>query len=117
MKPLPGLAFTEFFLPCGGFSGARSQARGQGWIARDYFFALLFIGVDSMKLTLVAASAVLSVLFAGATFADDSADSTKASGASDSTVVTQTHDTHAEKKQAQPTTKGGRPLDNSKATR
>lgn len=69
-----------------------------------------------MKLPLFAASAVLSMLFAGVTLADESADSTSASGTSDSTIMTQAHDAKAEKKQAQQTTKGGRPVDVDKTT-
>ena len=62
-----------------------------------------------MKWPLIAGSAVLSMVVAGMALADDSANSTSASGTSDSTVMTQTHDAKAEKKQAQKTLKGGRP--------
>jgi hypothetical protein len=69
-----------------------------------------------MKLPLVVGSAVLSMVVAGMALADDSANSTTASGTSDSTVMTQTHDAKAEKKQAQKTIKGGRPLNTPAAT-
>jgi hypothetical protein len=69
-----------------------------------------------MKWPLIAGSAVLSMVVAGMALADDSANSTSASGATDSTVMTQTHDAKAEKKQAQKTLKGGRPTAASAAT-
>lgn len=68
-----------------------------------------------MKFSRVAAAAVLSFAFAGVAFADDSADSSSASGTSDSTVMTQAQDAKALKKQAQKTVKGGRPI-NTNAT-
>ncbi|WP_277964792.1 hypothetical protein [Pseudomonas sp. RIT-To-2] len=63
-----------------------------------------------MKLSFVAACAALSLSFAGATFAADSADASTASGASDSTVMTQSHDTKATQKHKNESKKGGRPL-------
>jgi len=69
-----------------------------------------------MKWPLIAGSAVLSMVVAGMSLADDSANSTNASGSADSTVMTQTHDAKAEKKQAQKTIKGGRPINTPAAT-
>jgi hypothetical protein len=69
-----------------------------------------------MKWPLIAGSAVLSMVVAGMALADDSANSTNASGTSDSTVMTQTHDAKAEKKQTQKTIKGGRPINTSAST-
>ena len=45
--------------------------------------------------------------------AADSTDADAQSGAADSTVLTQTHDAKAAKKQKAETTKGGRPLNSS----
>lgn len=69
-----------------------------------------------MKLAFIAGSAVLSMVVAGMALADDSANSTSASGSADSTVMTQTHDAKAEKKQTQKTIKGGRPTGASATT-
>lgn len=69
-----------------------------------------------MKLPLITAAAVLSMAFAGVTFAEGSTDATTASGASDSTVMTQTHDTKAQQKQKQQTLKGGRPVNTQSST-
>ncbi|WP_416425357.1 hypothetical protein RAM80_06245 [Pseudomonas sp. App30] len=61
-----------------------------------------------MKLSFAAACAALSLSFAGATFAADATDT--ASGASDSTVMTQSHDAKATQKHKNESKKGGRPL-------
>jgi len=63
-----------------------------------------------MKLSFVAACAALSLSFAGATFAADSTDASATSGASSSTVMTQSTDTKAAQKHKHESAKGGRPL-------
>ncbi|WP_249675938.1 hypothetical protein [Pseudomonas abieticivorans] len=64
-----------------------------------------------MKLSLIGACAALTLSFAGATFAADSADAAAAtSGASNATVMTQSHDAKAQKKHKNESQKGGRPI-------
>ncbi|ROM60951.1 hypothetical protein [Pseudomonas rhodesiae] len=63
-----------------------------------------------MKVSLLGAGIVLGVALSGAAMAADSTDADAQSGAADSTVLTQTHDAKAAKKQKAETTKGGRPL-------
>lgn len=63
-----------------------------------------------MKLPLVGAGIVLGFTLCSAAMAADSTDAEATSGAADSTVMTQTHDANAVKKQKAQTTKGGRPL-------
>lgn len=66
-----------------------------------------------MKMSLLGAGLVLGVALSGAAMAADSTDADATSGATDSTVLTQTHDAKAAKKQKAETTKGGRPLNGS----
>ncbi len=61
-----------------------------------------------MKLSFAAVCAALSLSFAGATFAADATDT--ASGASDSTVMTQSQNAKAVQKHKNESKKGGRPL-------
>ncbi|CRM71896.1 hypothetical protein [Pseudomonas sp. 31 R 17] len=68
-----------------------------------------------MKMSLLGAGLVLGVALSGAAMAAESTDADATSGAADSTVLTQTHDAKAAKKQKAETTKGGRPL-NTTAT-
>ncbi|KRP67698.1 hypothetical protein [Pseudomonas orientalis] len=68
-----------------------------------------------MKISLLGAGLVLGVALSGAVMAAESTDADATSGAADSTVLTQTHDAKAAKKQKAETTKGGRPL-NTTAT-
>ncbi|RZI21316.1 hypothetical protein [Pseudomonas orientalis] len=68
-----------------------------------------------MKMSLLGAGLVLGVALSGAAVAAESTDADATSGAADSTVLTQTHDAKAAKKQKAETTKGGRPL-NTTAT-
>lgn len=68
-----------------------------------------------MKKSLLGAGLVLGVALSGAAMAAESTDADATSGATDSTVLTQTHDAKAAKKQKAETTKGGRPL-NTTAT-
>lgn len=63
-----------------------------------------------MKISLLSAGVVLGVALSGAVMAAEATDIDAKSGATDSTVLTQTHDTKAAKKQKAETTKGGRPL-------
>lgn len=67
-----------------------------------------------MKISLLSAGVVLGVALSGAAMAAESTDADATSGAADSTVLTQTHDAKAAKKQKADTTKGGRPLSDSK---
>lgn len=69
-----------------------------------------------MKISLLSAGVVLGVALSGAAMAAESTDADATSGAADSTVLTQTHDAKAAKKQKAETTKGGRPLSDSKTT-
>ncbi|WP_426139860.1 hypothetical protein [Pseudomonas sp. DWP3-1-2] len=62
-----------------------------------------------MKLPLITASVVLGFALCGSAIAADATDADAKSGAADSTVMTQTHDAKAVKKQKTETTKGGRP--------
>ncbi|AZE90123.1 hypothetical protein [Pseudomonas orientalis] len=68
-----------------------------------------------MKISLLGAGLVLGVALSGAAMAAESTDADATSGAADSTVLTQTYDAKAAKKQKAETTKGGRPL-NTTAT-
>ncbi|MDF2793731.1 MAG: hypothetical protein K0S85_1484 [Pseudomonas orientalis] len=68
-----------------------------------------------MKMSLLGAGLALGVALSGAAMAAESTDADATSGATDSTVLTQTHDAKAAKKQKAETTKGGRPL-NTTAT-
>jgi hypothetical protein len=63
-----------------------------------------------MKLPLMGVGVVLGLALSGAVMAADATDADATSGAADSTVMTQTHDAKAVKKQKADTTKGGRPL-------
>jgi hypothetical protein len=85
-------------------------------VSMRYISTNLLLELFNMKWPLVAGSAVLTLVFAGATLADDSVDNATASAASDSTVMTQAKDTKAEKKKAQQNTKGGRPLSSKPAS-
>ncbi|MGA9700424.1 hypothetical protein [Pseudomonas sp.] len=69
-----------------------------------------------MKISLLGAGLVLGVALSGAAMAAESTDADSTSGATDSTVLTQTHDAKAAKKQKAETTKGGRPLSSSQTT-
>jgi len=68
-----------------------------------------------MKMSLLAAGFALSVAVSGTVLAAEATDTDAKSGAADSTVLTQTHDAKAAKKQKAETTKGGRPLKSSQA--
>lgn len=63
-----------------------------------------------MKLPLMGAGLVLGVALCGSAFAAEATDADAKSGATDSTVLTQTQDAKATKKLQTQTTKGGRPL-------
>ena len=63
-----------------------------------------------MKLPLIGAGVVLGLAISGAVMAAESTDADATSGATDSTVMTQTQDAKAVKKQKSEVTKGGRPL-------
>lgn len=65
-----------------------------------------------MKLPLIGAGVVLGLTLCGAAMAAESTDADATSGATDSTVMTQTQDAKAVKKQKSEVTKGGRPLSN-----
>ena len=67
-----------------------------------------------MKLPLMGAGLVLGVALCGSVFAADATDADAKSGAADSTVLTQTTDAKAVKKQQAQNTKGGRPLTETK---
>lgn len=67
-----------------------------------------------MKISLLSAGVVLGVALSGVAMAAESTDADAKSGAADSTVITQAHDAKAAKKQKAETTKGGRPLSESK---
>ncbi|MCI8212240.1 hypothetical protein AUC61_22160 [Pseudomonas sp. S25] len=67
-----------------------------------------------MKLPLIGAGVVLGFVLCGAAVAAEATDADAKSGATDSTVLTQTQDAKALKKHQAQTTKGGRPLDNTK---
>ncbi|GFM65435.1 hypothetical protein K5D34_14790 [Pseudomonas cichorii] len=62
-----------------------------------------------MKLSIFGAGVVLGMALSGAVVAAEATDADATSGASDSTVMTQTQDTKATRKQNTETTKGGRP--------
>ena len=68
-----------------------------------------------MKKSLLGAGFVLCVALSGAAIAAEATDADAKSGAADSTVLTQSHDAKAAKKQKAETTKGGRPLNGSQA--
>lgn len=67
-----------------------------------------------MKLPLIGAGVVLGFALSGAAIAAEATDADAKSGATDSTVLTQTQDAKVLKKQQAQTTKGGRPLDATK---
>jgi hypothetical protein len=67
-----------------------------------------------MKLPLIGAGVVLGFALSGAAIAAEATDTDAKSGATDSTVLTQTQDAKALKKQQAQNTKGGRPLDTTK---
>lgn len=69
-----------------------------------------------MKLPLIGAGICLGFTLCSAAMAADSTDADATSGAADSTVMTQTHDANAVKKQKAQTTKGGRPLSSTTPT-
>ena len=69
-----------------------------------------------MKLPLIGAGVVLGFALCGAAMAADATDADAKSGATDSTVLTQTHDAKAVQKQKTQTTKGGRPTDSTTKT-
>jgi hypothetical protein len=69
-----------------------------------------------MKLPLIGASVVLGLTLCGAAMAAESTDADATSGATDSTVMTQSQDAKAVKKQKTEVTKGGRPQSNSSST-
>ncbi|GFM81851.1 hypothetical protein PSCICN_25430 [Pseudomonas cichorii] len=62
-----------------------------------------------MKLSIFGAGVVLGMALSGAVVAAEATDADATSGASDSTVMTQTQDTKATKKQTVETARGGRP--------
>lgn len=68
-----------------------------------------------MKKSLLGAGFVLGVALSVAAIAAEATDADAKSGAADSTVLTQSHDAKAAKKQKAETTKGGRPLNGSQA--
>jgi hypothetical protein len=64
-----------------------------------------------MKRSFASVAAALTLCFAGSVLAAETTDNATASGASDSTVMTQTKDAKAQQKQKlQSATKGGRPI-------
>lgn len=67
-----------------------------------------------MKLPVIGAGVVLGFALCGAAIAAEATDADAKSGATDSTVLTQTQDAKALKKQQAQTTKGGRPLTDTK---
>lgn len=70
-----------------------------------------------MKSSFASIAAVLALSFAGSVLAAETTDNATASGASDSTVMTQTNDAKAVKKQKlQSATKGGRPVNQASST-
>jgi len=69
-----------------------------------------------MKLPLIGAGVVLGLTLCGAAMAAESTDADATSGATDSTVMTQTQDAKAVKKQKTEVTKGGRPLSNGSSS-
>ena len=69
-----------------------------------------------MKLPLIGASVVLGLTLCGAAMAAESTDADATSGATDSTVMTQTQNPKAVKKQKSEVTKGGRPLNNTSSS-
>lgn len=68
-----------------------------------------------MKKSLLGAGFVLGVALSCAVVAAEATDADAKSGTADSTVLTQTHDAKAAKKQKAETTKGGRPLSSSQS--
>lgn len=62
-----------------------------------------------MKLSILSAGVVLGLALSGAVVAAEATDADATSGVSDSTVMTQTQDAKAAKKQKVETAKGGRP--------
>ena len=69
-----------------------------------------------MKLPLVGAGVVLSLVLGNVAFADESSDVDATSGTTDSTVMTQTKDPKADQKRKVQTTKGGRPQNGTART-
>lgn len=63
-----------------------------------------------MKLPLIGAGVVLGLALCGSAMAAEATDADATSGATDSTVMTQTQDAKAANKQKAEVTKGGRPL-------
>jgi len=78
-------------------------------------YLLFLIWRKLMKISLLGVGVVLGVALSGAVMAADATDADAKSGAADSTVLTQSHDAKAAKKQKTETTKGGRPLNSSQA--
>ncbi|GKQ30965.1 hypothetical protein PSTH1771_21100 [Pseudomonas syringae pv. theae] len=75
-------------------------------------FTLFSCGVNTMKFSVISAGVVLGLALSGAVVAAEATDDDATSGASDSTVMTQTQDAkaaQAAQKQKTETTKGGRP--------
>lgn len=70
-----------------------------------------------MKLPLIGAGVVLGLTLCGVAVAAESTDADATSGATDSTVMTQTQDAKAVKKQKSDVTKGGRPLSNASSSK
>ncbi|MCI3946164.1 hypothetical protein K0038_03217 [Pseudomonas syringae] len=62
-----------------------------------------------MKFSVMSAAVVLGLALSGAALAEEATDADATSGATDSTVMTQTQDAKAAQKQKTETTKGGRP--------
>ena len=67
-----------------------------------------------MKLPMIGAGVVLGFALCGSVFAAEATDADATSGATDNTVLTQTQNAKAVKKQQAQTTKGGRPLTETK---
>jgi hypothetical protein len=67
-----------------------------------------------MKLPVIGAGVVLGFALCGSAIAAEATDADAKSGATDSTVLTQTQDARALKKQQAQPTKGGRPLTDTK---
>jgi hypothetical protein len=65
-----------------------------------------------MKLPLIGASVIIGLALCGNAMAAESTDADATSGATDSTVMTQTQNPKTVKKQTTQETKGGRPLNN-----
>ena len=70
-----------------------------------------------MKLPLIGAGVVLSLMLGNTAMAAESSEVDATSGTTDSTVMTQTKDPKAERKQQTQTTKGGRPLNDTSANK